>query len=202
MWGGLVVSGSGVFKVLARHGISTRRKRLSLVAGYAAPPEPDRPAPPEPAHLHAPRPGALVQLDCFHIGRLTGTKGRVWQYTAIDVASSFTWAELHVSPLNPAARHCSSLVRRVADALAAAGWKLEAISTDNGSEFRAGEFRSTVATVGQIKRKLPAQFVGKIGVKECANPGPPAFGNGNEGGVATGKLAGAAAEVPSHGRST
>ena len=33
MWGGLVVSGSGVFKVLRRHGISTRRKRLSLVAG-------------------------------------------------------------------------------------------------------------------------------------------------------------------------
>jgi len=27
-------------------------------------------------------------MDCLHIGRLSGTKGRVWQYTAIDVASS------------------------------------------------------------------------------------------------------------------
>src|SRR4029077_8655970 len=57
---------------------------------------------------------------------------------------------------------------------------------------------SSVATVGQIKRKLPAQFVGKIGVEECADPGPPALGDGNENSVATGKLAGAAAEVPSH----
>jgi len=61
---------------------------------------------------------------------------------------------------------------------------------------------SSVATVGQIQRKLPAQFVRKIGVKECADPGPAAFGNGNKDGVATGKLAGPAAEVPSHGRST
>ena len=97
-WGGLVISASGVFKVLRRHGISTRRRRLSLVAGYAAPPEPERTPAPEPAHLEAAHPGSLVQLDCFHIGRLTGTKGRVWQYTAIDVASSFTWAELHLTP--------------------------------------------------------------------------------------------------------
>ena len=61
---------------------------------------------------------------------------------------------------------------------------------------------SGVATVGQIERKLPAQFVGKISVKECACPCPPALGDGNEDGVATGKLVGAAAEVPSHGRST
>jgi len=155
-WGGLVVSGSGVFKVLARHGISTRRKRLSLVAGYAAPPEPERPVPSEPPHLVAPRPGSLVQLDCFHIGRLSGTKGRVWQYTVIDVRSSFTWAELHVTPLNPAAKHCSSLVRRVAGDLARAGWMLEAISTDNGSEFRSGEFRSAVAALGAEQRFIRA----------------------------------------------
>ena len=155
-WGGLVVSASGVFKVLSRHGISTRRKRLSLVAGYAAPPEPQRAAAPEPAHLEADHPGALVQLDCFHIGRLTGTRGRVWQYTAIDVRSSFVWGELHVTPLNPAARHCSALVRRVASELAAAGWKLEAISTDNGSEFRSGEFRTTVATLGAEQRFIRA----------------------------------------------
>ena len=57
---------------------------------------------------------------------------------------------------------------------------------------------SRLAAVSEIKRKLPAQFVGKIGVKECACPGSPAFGNGNKDGVATGELAGAAAEVPSH----
>ena len=35
-----------------------------------------------------------MQCDCFHVGRLSGTKGTVWQYTAIDVASAYTWAEL------------------------------------------------------------------------------------------------------------
>ena len=155
-WGGMVISASGVFKVLRRHGISTRRRRLALVAGYAAPPEPERTPAPEPAHLAAAHPGSLVQLDCFHIGRLTGTKGRVWQYTAIDVASSFCWAELHVTPLNPAARHCSALVRRVAAELSAAGWKLEAISTDNGSEFRSGEFRAAVSALGAEQRFIRA----------------------------------------------
>ena len=82
-WGGQPISASGVFKVLRRHGLSSRRKRLSLVAGYAAPPEPERAAVPEPLHLDVGKPGDLVQFDCFHIGRLSGTKGRVWQYTAI-----------------------------------------------------------------------------------------------------------------------
>jgi hypothetical protein len=135
MWGGLVISPSGVYNVLGRHGLRTRGLRLSLVAGYAAPPEPEPPPRLAPGHLEANVPGELVQLDCFHIGRLTGTKGRVWQHTAIDVASSFTWAEIHVTPLNPAARHTSALARRVAAELAAAGWRLQAVSTDNGSEF-------------------------------------------------------------------
>src|SRR5207247_5773022 len=33
-----------------------------------------------------------------YVGRLAGTKGTVWQYTAIDVASGFAWAELHTTP--------------------------------------------------------------------------------------------------------
>jgi hypothetical protein len=43
-WGGIVLSTNGVWRVLRRHGISTRAKRYGLVAGYAAPPEPQRPA--------------------------------------------------------------------------------------------------------------------------------------------------------------
>ncbi|HUY55981.1 MAG TPA: hypothetical protein VMV23_12605 [Candidatus Nanopelagicaceae bacterium] len=34
MWGGHLISPSGVFKVLRRHGIATRQRRLSLVAGF------------------------------------------------------------------------------------------------------------------------------------------------------------------------
>jgi transposase len=41
-WGGIVVSANGVWRVLRRHGLNTRAKRLSLVAGYRAPYQPPR----------------------------------------------------------------------------------------------------------------------------------------------------------------
>jgi len=107
-------------------------------------------------HIVAERPGSLVQLDCFHIGRLSGTKGRVWQYTATDAHSAFLWAELHVTPLNPSAEHTSALVRRVAADLARAGWKLDAVSTDNGSEFKSHLFREAVTALGARHRFIHA----------------------------------------------
>src|SRR5262245_19373127 len=63
-WGAISLSANGVWGVLRRHGLSTRAKRLGLVAGYAAPPEPAR-APEPVRHLEVHRPGELVQLDCF-----------------------------------------------------------------------------------------------------------------------------------------
>jgi hypothetical protein len=42
-WGALEVSKNGVWRALRRHGLNTRAKRLALVAGYAAPPAPERP---------------------------------------------------------------------------------------------------------------------------------------------------------------
>jgi transposase InsO family protein len=155
-WGGLRISPNGVWRVLKRHGLNTRRKRLALVAGYAAVYE-RKPELPEPErHVEASRPGELVGLDCFYVGRLSGTKGTVWQYTAIDVASGFAWAELHTTPRNPAARHCATLVNRVARELAAAGWRLEAVITDNGSEFRSHELAERLAELGIEQRRIRA----------------------------------------------
>jgi transposase InsO family protein len=155
-WGGLRISPHGVWRVLKRHGLNTRQKRLSLIAGYAAAYE-RKPDSPEPErHIEASAPGELVGLDCFYIGRLSGTKGAVWQYTAIDVASSFVWAELHTSPKNPAAKHCSALVRRVAAQLAKAGWRLQAVITDNGSEFRSSELSETLAQLVVEQRRIRA----------------------------------------------
>src|SRR5215210_1979522 len=89
-WGAIVVSPNGVWKVLCRHGLNTRAKRLALIAGYAAPYEPPRDPGPE-QHIDVDRPGELVGIDCFHVGRLRGTEGAIWQLTAIDVYSSFAW---------------------------------------------------------------------------------------------------------------
>jgi transposase InsO family protein len=146
-WGGFRISANGVYRVLRRHGIGTRALRLSLLAGYAAPPEPARDPEPE-RHIAVDHPGELVQMDCFCIGRLSGTKGVVWQYTAIDAASSFTWAELHVTPRNPDVRFASKLAHRVARDLRDAGWELERVSTDNGSEFRNQVFDAELARLG------------------------------------------------------
>jgi transposase InsO family protein len=155
-WGGIKISPNGVWRVLRRHGLNTRAARLALVAGYAAPPEPTRPEPTEERHLEVERPGQLVQMDCFCIGRLSGTKGTVWQYTAIDVASSYTWAELHASTRNPLAKWTSTLARRVAQDLARRGWKLEAVMTDNASEFRSSDFVATVARLDAEHRLIRA----------------------------------------------
>jgi transposase InsO family protein len=156
-WGGQPISHNGVFKVLRRHGLNTRIRRLSLVAGYASPPVPEPQLPPKRLHLDAEKPGDLVQFDCFHIGRLTGTKGRVWQYTAIDVASSYVWAEVHRDDgPNPAVQYTSSLARRVADELAAAGWKLNAVLTDNGQEFRSHVFGNALRHTGAKQRSIRA----------------------------------------------
>lgn len=153
-WAGGAISANAVYKVLRRHGIGTRRRRLALVAGYAAPPEPERPARPEP-HIKATRVGDVVQFDCFHVGRLQGTKGKVWQYTAIDVVSGFLWAELAVSErMNPEGRYASALVRRVAAELAAAGWKLRRVTTDRGNEFIGRPFRRSVKAVGAAQRVI------------------------------------------------
>jgi transposase len=144
-WGGIVVSHNGVWRVLRRHGLNTRSKRLSLVAGYRAPYEPPREPAPEP-HIEVTRPGELVGFDCFYVGRLKGAKGVVWQLTAIDCYSSFAWAELVVCRTdNPSAGQTSRLARRVARDLKRAGWRLERVLCDNGNEFRGELFHQTVA---------------------------------------------------------
>jgi transposase InsO family protein len=142
-WGGIVVSPNGVWKVLARHGLSTRAKRFALIAGYAAPYEPPRDSGPE-QHIDVDHPGELVGIDCFYVGRLRKTDGAIWQLTAIDIASSYAWAELVVCKQgNPTGAQASKLARRVAQELKASGWMLERFLSDNGNEFK-GDFTTTI----------------------------------------------------------
>jgi transposase InsO family protein len=154
-WGGIVVSPNGVWKVLSRHGLNTRAKRLGLIAGYAAPYEPPRDPGPE-QHIHVDHPGELVGIDCFYVGRLRGTEGAIWQLTTIDICSSYAWAELVVEKGHtPSARNTSRLARHVAGELQAAGWKLERFISDNGNEFK-GDFTTTVAKLGAHHSRIHA----------------------------------------------
>src|SRR3954452_11234831 len=155
-WGGIVVSPNGVWKVLCRHGLNTRAKRLGLIAGYAAPYEPPRDPAPE-HHIDVDRPGELVGIDCFYVGRLRGTHGAIWQLTAIDICSSFAWAELVICPNDqPTATQTSALARRVARELKAAGWRWERVLSDNGNEFRGLPFGRSIKRLGARHTRIHA----------------------------------------------
>jgi transposase InsO family protein len=155
-WGGLVISEHGVWRVLRRVGLNTRSKRLALVARHRDPYERKPTEQPKELHIDATEPGEKVQLDCFFVGRLQGTKGTVWQYSAIDVASAYAWAQLRTSERNPRARHTRELLHRVTRELAQAGWRLREVTSDNGSEFRSHEFRDAVEALGARQRFIKA----------------------------------------------
>ena len=155
-WGGIRISEHGVWRVLCRVGLNTRSRRLALVARHRDPYERKPVQAPKQLHIEATDPGEKVQLDCFYVGRLSGTKGTVWQYTAIDVASAYAWAELRTSQRNPRARHTRELLHRVARELKAAGWRLGEVTTDNGSEFRSREFGQAVEQLGARQRFIKA----------------------------------------------
>lgn len=166
-----VGSASQVWRILKAHELNTRARRFRLIAaarGLSQADETlgvlDRPQRSKASlgHLAADQPGDLVQFDCFHIGglkeaRLGAAKkpGVVWQYTAIDVASSFTWAQLHTTAHNPSAVHTSTLAHRVAADLAAWDWHWKACSTDRGNEFVDHRFGDTLAELGVEHRFIP-----------------------------------------------
>src|SRR3954462_13624548 len=154
-WGGLGVSPNRVYKALRRHRLSTRAKRLSLIAGYRAPYEPPRDTPPEP-HITTTHPGGLVGIDCFYVGRLHGTKGPVWQPSAIDTCSSFAWAELvRCDGPGPDQGQTSRFAQRVARTLRHAGWRLERGLTGKGGQVPS-DFPKAIDPPGPRQTKIRA----------------------------------------------
>ena len=179
-----------MWKVLCRHGLNTRAKRLGLIAGYAAPYEPPRDPGPE-QHIDVDRPGELVGIDCFYVGRLKGTEGAIWQLTAIDIASSFAWAELVICKQgNPTALQTSQLAKRVAAELKAAGWRLQRVLSDNGNEFRGPAFREVLERLGARHSRIHAgrpqtnghvEALHKTILDECCRHRRPATRAGGQG---------------------
>lgn len=157
---------SQVWRILVTHGLNTRRLRYRMMAVARGVTEADRhhePLRPRSRSwvgtLKASVPGDLVQFDCFHIGRLKEARlghnkvpGMVWQYTAIDVASSFTWAELHTTAHNPSAVHTTALAYRVATDLASWGFEWDTCSTDRGNEFVDHRFAAALTQLGVTHR--------------------------------------------------
>lgn len=155
---GIVTDRSKVWRVLVKHRLNTRKLRYALLEQHLEPPSITVAETPvrKMGHLEADVPGDLVQMDCLHIGSFKGSrvgtaresKGQIWQYTAIDVASSYTWATLAMTHHNPDPVITSKLAHQVAADLTEWGWHWDAVSSDNGNEFRAQLFRDTIEGLG------------------------------------------------------
>jgi transposase InsO family protein len=167
-WGGVELSEHGVWRVLKRFNLNTRSRRLALIARHADPYERKPDLEPKELHIDASEPGEKVQMDCFYVGRLAGSKGVVWQYTAIDVASAYLWAFLRSEERNPSARRTAQLAHLVAAELRAAGWRLREVTSDNGSEFRSRIFVDAVESEGARHRRIKAGRPNSNGCAERA----------------------------------
>jgi transposase InsO family protein len=155
-------SSSQVWRILRAHGLSTAPKRyrtMAIARGLAEPMSfPDRHWRSDDTtqrRLNADQPGDLIQLDCFQVGRAREARignpkraGMIWQYTAIDVASSYVWSQLAVTAHNPSAVHTSALAHQIAVTLAANEWDFTAATTDRGNEFVDHRFTDTLTELG------------------------------------------------------
>ena len=164
---GVVVSASKVWRTMVKHRINTRGLRYQLLSAHRQSTDPVlltpvRPKP--PGQLEADLPGDLIQFDCFYVGSFKETRygsdkrhhGRIWQYTAIDVASSWLWAELAASPHNPDPAIASQLAHRVAQDLNTWNWTWKKATTDNGNEYRSQQFTQTLKQLGVEHRYIKA----------------------------------------------
>ena len=153
---GLEIAPSTVYRALRRHRLGTRGQRLVVLERHSAVRaglltertrraiEKARPMP-STRHVEAQVPGELVCLDCFYIGKLKGV-GKVWQITACDAATSYGLARVFLG--EPSAEVAAGFLREwIVPEFAQAGWKVERVLTDGGSEFK-GAFLEACRELG------------------------------------------------------
>ena len=96
---GLRVAPVTIWRLLRRHVLGTRAQRLAVVECHTVATvglvteRTARLRRRRRRHADAQRPGDLLSLDTFCVGKLKGV-GKVWQITACDCATSYAWAQL------------------------------------------------------------------------------------------------------------
>jgi transposase InsO family protein len=153
---GFVLSRSGAQKLLNRCGLGRRRQRVAALAQLTAATsglvtEPALEGPFGFCHFAA-RPGDLVALDSFFIGKLKGV-GPVWQLTAVDTATRWAVCEVFLGPSNAeiAARFVDRTIRK----LKRLGVTVTGVLSDNGPEFTGTRFTSHLADLGIVHHRTP-----------------------------------------------
>jgi len=137
------VSHGGVANVLRRAGLSRRLARLAAAESLAASeggPLTERVLRQvrsieraQTVHIGSDTPGEELFLDTFYVGHLKGV-GKVWQFSAVDGASSFAIARV-VAGDKSALAMARFLQLDVLPVCRRAGLRLVTATTDNGPEF-------------------------------------------------------------------
>lgn len=160
-FGSWSVSHGGVYNVLRRAGLHRRSARLAAAEALAASeggPITERALRDlrarEVAHRHIGSDvvGEQVFLDTMYVGKLKGV-GKIWQYSAVDGACSFGFAQVLAGEKSARAA-ARFLEREVLPAYREAGICLREVVVDGGPEFK-GEFRRTCRRLGIAVHQLP-----------------------------------------------
>ncbi len=150
------LSASGVQKILVRHCLGRRGQRLAALAQITAMStglvtEAAKEGPFGFCHFAA-RPGDLVALDTFYVGKLKGV-GTVWQLTAVDTATRWAICALFVG--DKTAQAAAGFDDHVIVRLAEIGVELTGVLTDNGPEFTGKAFTGHLVELGVAHVRIP-----------------------------------------------
>jgi transposase InsO family protein len=149
-------SASGVAKILNRHNLGTAKQRVIALASLTATATGQL----TDAAMEGPfgfcqyasKPGQVVALDAFYVGRLKGV-GAVWQLTAVDIATRIAVVQLVVG--DKTATVAALLLDHLKKALRKHGITLEGVLTDNGPEFVGKAFQTRVRDLGLHHHRIP-----------------------------------------------
>lgn len=149
-------SASGVAKVLRRHNLGTAKLRVAALASLSAAETgqiTDQALEgPFGFCLFASRPGQVLALDTFYVGRLKGV-GAVWQLTAVDVATRTAVVQLVVG--DKTATVAAGFLDHLKKALRKQGITLTGVLTDNGPEFTGKAFTTRVSELRLDHHRIP-----------------------------------------------
>jgi transposase InsO family protein len=155
---GFGVGKTTVQRILNAHGLGRRRQRvaraaaIAMLSGLITDPVTEDAAEPFGFCHWAGRPGDLVALDSFYIGKLKGV-GKVYQLTAVDTCARWAITKLIIGPVTAADTirfidHARKTMRRL-------GIPVRVVLTDNGPEYIARLFQDHLAAIGLAHVRIP-----------------------------------------------
>lgn len=161
-FGGWKVSHSGVYRVLVRARLNRTSMRLAaaeLTAAVEGGPLTERAlrdlraVERQTVHQGSEVVGESVFFDTMYVGNLKGV-GKIWQYSAVDGACSFGFAQARLGPKS-AVDAADFLEHHVVPVYRQLGMPLVEVVTDGGPEFVGLTWRRTCERLGIRWRKLP-----------------------------------------------